>query len=242
MKRGERLRLRLINPSAATIYRVALAGHRLTVTHADGQPVEPVAVDAVRVGMGERYDAVVEAANPGVWQLAALAEGTSLLARAIVRCDGSAAAAPPADYQPPELGRQLLLYGMLQAAPGLAPPPRAAADRTVPIALGGGMGKYVWTIDDKVFDQAEPLAVRSGGHIRFQINNTSMMPHPMHLHGHFFQVDNGTGRGPLKDTVVVEPMQQLTLDWIADNPGNWAFHCHNLYHQEAGMMRVVKVG
>lgn len=71
--------------------------------------------------------------------------------------------------------------------------------------------------------------------------NMSMMPHPMHLHGHFFQVDNGTGRGPLKDTVLVDPMQQLTINWISDNPGLWAFHCHNAYHQGAGMMRVVDV-
>src|SRR5439155_100453 len=63
-----------------------------------------------------------------------------------------------------------------------------------------------------------------------------------HLHGHSFQVKNGTGHGPLKDTVLVEPMQQLTLDWISDNPGRWAFHCHNLYHMMAGMMRIVKVG
>jgi multicopper oxidase len=78
--------------------------------------------------------------------------------------------------------------------------------------------------------------------IRFQFESKSMMPHPMHLHGHFFQIDNGTGRGPLKDTVLIDPMQKLPVNWISDNPGSWAFHCHNRYHEDAGMMRIVKVG
>ena len=67
-----------------------------------------------------------------------------------------------------------------------------------------------------------------------------MMWHPMHLHGHFFQVENGTGRGPFKDTVLVAPhMGELSFDFAADNPGEWFFHCHNAYHMESGMARVV---
>jgi FtsP/CotA-like multicopper oxidase with cupredoxin domain len=77
VKKGQRIRLRLINASAATTYHVALQGHRLTVTHTDGQPVELVRVDALRIGMGERYDVLVEANNPGLWQFAALVEGAS---------------------------------------------------------------------------------------------------------------------------------------------------------------------
>ena len=63
----------------------------------------------------------------------------------------------------------------------------------------------------------------------------------VHLHGHFFRVDNGTDEGPIKDTVLVEPMQKVAVDWLADNPGDWAFHCHMAYHQAAGMMREVRV-
>jgi FtsP/CotA-like multicopper oxidase with cupredoxin domain len=63
-----------------------------------------------------------------------------------------------------------------------------------------------------------------------------MMFHPMHLHGHSFQVRHEGGSGPRKDTVIVRPMQQLTVDLAADNPGQWMVHCHNSYHQEAGMM------
>lgn len=242
VKKGDRVRLRLINPSGATIYRVALGGHRLTVTHADGQAIEPVEVDALRLGMGERYDVLVTANNPGVWQLAAQVEGTTRQTRAIFRYAGSTGTPPAADLQPPELNRQILDYRMLKAGPDVTGLPTGPADQVVPIVLKGGMGQYVWTINDQVFAKADPLTVAGRRRVRFEMNNLSMMPHPMHLHGHFFQVDNGTGRGPLKDTVLVEPMQRLAIDWTSDNPGSWAFHCHNLYHQEAGMMRVVKVG
>jgi FtsP/CotA-like multicopper oxidase with cupredoxin domain len=63
----------------------------------------------------------------------------------------------------------------------------------------------------------------------------------MHLHGHFFQVETGTGHGPLKDTILIDPGSNLAIDWIADNPGKWAFHCHHGYHEAAGMLRVVTV-
>lgn len=240
VRRGDRVRLRLGNPGSATIFRVALAGHRLTVTHADGLPVEPVTVDALRIGMGERYDVLVEADNPGTWQLAAQAEGTDLLARAIVRYQGSTAAPPPADAVPAELERRLLLYAMLTDA-GAGGVPTTAPDQRVPIVLDGNEDRYVWTINGQAFPDADPIPVTRDGRIRFEIENRSEMPHPMHLHGHSFRVDTGTGRGPVKDTVVVEPAQRLAIDWVADNPGDWAFHCHQTYHAEAGMTRVIRV-
>lgn len=242
VRRGETIRLRIINPASATIFRVALAGHRLTVTHADGQPVEPVEVDALRIGMGERYDVLVRADNPGVWQFAAAVEGATGLARAQVRYDGRTDVPPPEDYRPPELSRQLLGYGMLKDATTAGSARAARPGRFVPVTLSGGMGQYRWTINGQAFPAADRLAVDRDRPVRFQLQNMSMMPHPLHLHGHFFRVDNGTGRGPLKDTVLIESMGQVAIDWLPDNPGDWAFHCHNLYHAEAGMMRVVRVG
>ena len=238
---GQKARIRLINASASTIYRVALQGHRLTVTHTDGQPVEPVEVDAIRIGMGERYDAIISATNPGVWQLAAQAEGTQQMVRALLRYEGNTSPIPQETYQPPELTRQLLQYSMLKAAPGLVVPPHQDPDQIVLVRLSGGMGSYVWKMNDQIFSKAPKIAIGKNSLIRFQFKNENTMPHPMHLHGHFFQVDNGTGRGPLKDTVLVDPMQQVTVNWISDNPGLWAFHCHNRYHEMAGMMRVVNV-
>jgi FtsP/CotA-like multicopper oxidase with cupredoxin domain len=239
--RGDKVRLRFINSSAATIYHVALQGHAMTVTHTDGQAVEPVEVDALRIGMGERYDVLVTANNPGVWQLAAKVEGAPGMVRALMSYKGSVTTHPPAIYQPAELTGKMLRYVMLKAAPGLVVPPAYTPDQTVPIQLSGGNGQYVWKLNDEVFPKAQQIAIQRNKLINFPMQNMSMMPHPMHLHGHFFQLDNGTGRGPLKDTVLVDPMQSLTVNWISDNPGIWAFHCHNAYHMGAGMMRFVSV-
>ena len=241
VRRGETVRLRLLNPSSASIYRVALAGHRMRVTHTDGQPVEPVEVEAIRIGMGERYDVLVEAGNPGVWQLAAQAEGTEKQARAIFRYAGTDGSPPPANHMPPELRGRMLSYGMLKVAPEAEAPEGGSPDRVLSITLNGNEETYVWTINGQVFPDADAIEVGRDDHVRFEIDNRSVMPHPMHLHGHFFRVDNGTGRGPLKDTVIVEPKERLAIDWVADNPGDWAFHCHQVYHAERGMTRVVKV-
>jgi FtsP/CotA-like multicopper oxidase with cupredoxin domain len=241
VKRGEKVRIRFINSASASIFRVALAGHRMTVTHSDGQPVEPVEADALRIGQGERYDVFVDAGNPGVWQLAARAEGTEKIGRALFRYEGSSTSVPPANQMPPELERELLLYDMLRAAPEAEAPPGGEPDEVVPITINGDEEKYVWTINGEIFSEADPIPVGRNKHIRFELENKSMMPHPMHLHGHFFRVENGTGQGPMKDTVLLDPRQKLTIDWLSDNPGDWAFHCHMIYHQEAGMMRVVKI-
>jgi FtsP/CotA-like multicopper oxidase with cupredoxin domain len=244
VRRGERVRLRLMNPSADTVFRFAAAGHRLTVTHADGQPVEPVTVDALRIGMGERYDVILEANNPGVWQLAAAPEGKGGLARAVLRYgESSEESAPPAGSLPRELGGRLLSYADLENAGGRSFPEDgliSGPDRVRELTLAGGHGEYVWAIDDQLYPDAEPLEVREGEWVRFELQNNSMMPHPMHLHGHFFQIENGTGRGPFKDTALVEPhMGRLVFDFVADNPGEWFFHCHNAYHMETGMARVL---
>jgi multicopper oxidase len=241
VQQGQKVRLRFINAAAATIFHVALQGHQMTVTHTDGQPVEPVTVDMIRIGMGERYDVTVTANNPGTWQLAAHVEGATLQVRALFTYQNSTADTPAATFAPPELQGKMLQYSMLKVAPGVMVPPADTPDLMLPIQLSGGNGQYVWKINGQIFDKAQKIAVPKLSLISFQYQNTSMMPHPMHLHGHFFQLDNGTGRGPLKDTVLVDPKQQVTTNWVSDNPGTWAYHCHNVYHQMAGMMRFVQV-
>jgi len=108
--------------------------------------------------------------------------------------------------------------------------------------LSGGMHSPFWTINGYVYPDAERLGVRAGERVRIGYWNHSMMPHPMHLHGHFFRVVNPSvpqDRWILKDTVIVDPMQRIDIEFLADNPGNWFHHCHNLYHMEAGMANVV---
>jgi FtsP/CotA-like multicopper oxidase with cupredoxin domain len=88
------------------------------------------------------------------------------------------------------------------------------------------MRRYRWTINGRTFDQEVPLEVRQGECVRLVFDNRSMMFHPMHLHGHTFQLRDGAQPGPRKDTVVVRPMRRVTVDPEADNPGQWVVHCH----------------
>jgi multicopper oxidase len=228
----QRLRLRLVNAAAETAFRVALGSHRLTVTHSDGLPVRPVTADTLVLGMGERYDALVTLGD-GAYPLVAWAEGKRGQALAVIRTGRGPT--PTADAHPAELEGQLLDLGDLHADPQVALPARRP-DRTHQVVLSGGMMDGRWTINGRTFDDAVPLPVRQGERVRLLLANQSMMFHPVHLHGHSFQIHATTRPGPRKDTVIVRPMQQLAVDLVADNPGQWMLHCHNLYHQQAGMM------
>ena len=114
---------------------------------------------------------------------------------------------------------------------------RAAASELV-IRLGGTMERYIWTINGKKFSDAEPLKVKYGERIRIKFINDSMMAHPMHLHGMFMQLENGQPAAdmPNKHTVIVPPGKTVTALLTADEVGEWAIHCHLLYHMSAGMM------
>ena len=114
------------------------------------------------------------------------------------------------------------------------------------------MSKYLWSMGGQYYPelfspkgQAEPLKIQQGDRVRIRMTNSTMMFHPMHLHGHFFRLLPKPGAwddpsAPLKDTVGVGPKQEIDIEFIADNPGSWFFHCHNLYHLASGMARVVR--
>ena len=236
IRRGERVRLRMVNPSGATVFRVALAGHRLRVTHSDGQPVAPVEVDALLIGPGERYDVLIEASNPGLWNLtAASVNAGPAAARAVVRYAGTTGPAPVESELPDGIrGGRLLALSDLSSVESTGEAARAP-DREFDLVLSGGMMMARgWSIDRQRYPDAAPLGIRQGERVRVRLTNMSMAIHPMHLHGHFFRVG-----GAIKDTVLVPPhMGRVTFEFTADNPGEWFFHCHNLYHMEKGMVRV----
>jgi len=233
-KRGERVRLRLGNPSGATTVRVAIGGHRMSVSHCDGRPVEPVTVDSLVLGAAERYDVIVEAANPGVWPIVVAAiEGNAPPGRAVLRYTDAAASSLRDGVPEGFRGGRQLYYQDLQAVETL---PAGRPDRVFDLMLRGGMMGSAWTINGQAYPAADPLMINKGERIRFRMSNHSMMLHPMHLHGHFFRVGNA-----LKDTVLVAAhMGRAEFDFVADNPGRWFFHCHNIYHMEAGMAREVR--
>ncbi|WP_347350723.1 multicopper oxidase family protein [Intrasporangium sp.] len=231
---GQRIRIRVVNAGADTAFRVALAGHSMTVTHTDGYPVQPRQVDALLLGMGERYDVTVTAGD-GVFPLVAAPEGKAgTAARALLRT--GAGQVPAESLRPAELDGRVGTVEVFTADEAVALP-RRDVDRTLPAVLGGDMTSYRWTINGRAFDRMQPLGISQGQRARLGFTNHTMMWHPMHLHGHTFQVARADGRpGPRKDTVVVLPMRSVAVEVQADNPGYWMLHCHNGYHMDAGMM------
>jgi FtsP/CotA-like multicopper oxidase with cupredoxin domain len=228
---GQRVRLRLINAGSDTAYRVAVDGHRLTVTHADGFAVVPVEVDNVVLGMGERYDVVVTA-GAGAFAIVAVPEGKTDPAGEAVLRTSTASSAPATGTRPAALSGQSLRYTDLRATDAA----RLASkdpDRRQTIRLTANASGYVHGIGGKRFPDSAPITVREGERLRLRVVNDTMMFHPIHLHGHTFQmVSAGSAR---KDTVNVESMSAVEFDIEADNPGQWMFHCHNTYHLETGM-------
>jgi FtsP/CotA-like multicopper oxidase with cupredoxin domain len=226
---GQQIRVRFVNAGSDTAFRVAVGGHRMTVTHSDGFPVVPVSTDALLIGMGERVD-VTLALRDGVFPLVASAEGKNGQARALIRT--ASGLVPPEGAPVAELEGQVLLGTDLTGAPEVRLA-TAGVDRRHDMALGGTMNPYRWTINGRIFPDTAPLPVATNERVRLRLVNQTMMFHPMHLHGHTFGLVSGGAR---KDTVIVRPMQALEVDLDADNPGQWALHCHNILHAEAGMM------
>ncbi|WLW50435.1 multicopper oxidase family protein [Streptomyces sp. YU58] len=235
-KPGRRVRLRIINAGGDTAYRVALGGHKLTITHTDGFPVTHQQVDALLIGMGERYDVLVTL-DDGVFPLVALAEGKNATGMALVRT-GSGRAPKPTE-RPAELDGRILTAAQLRPADDVRLDAKKA-DRVHRVELTGGMDKYDWAINGKRYDMTDPttnpLLVEEGERVRLDFVNTTDMWHPMHLHGHTYQLG---GNGPRKDTTIVLPKKTVSVVFDADNPGQWMLHCHNAYHGEAGMMALV---
>ncbi|MET9458329.1 multicopper oxidase family protein [Streptomyces canus] len=232
-KPGKKVRLRIINAGGDTAYRVALGGHKLTVTHTDGFPVQHQETDALLVGMGERYDVLVTLGD-GVFPLVALAEGKNANGLALVRTGSGGR--PSATVRPKELDGMVMTASQLRAADDVRLK-SAKTDVTHQIKLTGGMDKYDWAINGTPFDMndpdASPILIEEGQRVRLDFVNDTDMWHPMHLHGHTYQLG---GSGPRKDTAIVLPKKKLSVFFDADNPGQWMLHCHNAYHGEAGMM------
>jgi FtsP/CotA-like multicopper oxidase with cupredoxin domain len=232
-KPGKKVRLRIINAGSDTAYRVALGDHKLTITHTDGFPVQHQEVDALLVGMGERYDVLVTLGG-GVFPLVAVAEGKNANGLALVRTGSGSK--PSATVRPKELDGLIMTASQLRAADDVRFE-SAKTDVTHRIKLTGGMAKYNWTINGKPFGmsdpEANPILVEEGQRVRLDFVNDTDMWHPMHLHGHTYQLG---GSGPRKDTAIVLPRKKLSVFFDADNPGQWMLHCHNAYHGEAGMM------
>lgn len=351
---GERVRLRIINGSAMTIFNVRIPGLSMTVVAADGLPVQPVETDEFQIGTAETYDVVItphearafafvaEAIDRSGQVVASLGPQPGMQAEAPAlrpvptltmrdmgmdhsamnhdamnhgamahgamdqgaADDGAAGHAHAEEAPDAHLGHQLpgapaghamhahggsgpageaaspaaVALVPLQRGPGVdnlvaAPlnrldepgtgleglshrvlrysqlrslypnPDQRPPGRQLDIHLTGNMERFMWSFDGVKFsDVSEAFTLTEGERVRFRLVNDTMMNHPIHLHGMFFELANGGGAfQPRKHTVIVKPAEALSVDITADAVGDWAFHCHLLYHMHAGMMQVVSV-
>lgn len=140
-------------------------------------------------------------------------------------------------------------HGAMQGRPGVpyaqlrsVKPSSIAAShprREITLRLTGDMTRYIWSFNGKTLAEDSTIPVSKGEVLRIHLINDTMMHHPLHLHGHFFRLINGQGsHAPLKHTVDVAPMGKRTIEFLANEEGDWFFHCHLLYHMDAGMARV----
>ena len=318
---GERVRLRFINGSAMSIFDVRIPGLEMTVVAADGQYVEPVAVEEFRISAAETLDVLVEPRAEQAYTVFAQSMDRAGFARGTLAVrDGAQAAVPeldpaaylsmadmghaahsepaadpaaehaghtapaanaapaatdehahaadaPAPMHPasesgnpgvdmqaaapsPRLddpgvglrdnGRRVLTYADLKSA--FPDPDGRAPERTIELHLTGHMERFVWSFDGIPFSGSEPLELRYGERVRIVLVNDTMMEHPIHLHGMWSDLENEAGEFQVrKHTISMPPGTKRSFRVTADAPGPWAFHCHLLYHMEAGMFRVVRV-
>ena len=350
---GERVRLRVINASAMSIFNVRIPGLAMTVVNADGENVRPVETDEFQISVAETYDVIVRPTEDRAYTIVSEAIDRSGMGRATLAPRLGMTAEVPALREVPNLtmkdmgmggmdhgamGGQSMggmnhgaiggqpmagmdhstmpgmasgMAGMAGMAQGSQPgggmsgmdmsgmnmrdPENAPPDmevgvgvdsiamaptnrlgerptglenvphrvlvytdlvslqpnkdqrppsRNMEIHLTGNMERFMWSFDGKKFsDGVEPFRFELNERVRVTLVNDSMMAHPIHLHGHFFELVTGgpAGHQPLKHTVNVLPGAKVSFDLTADNPGDWAFHCHMLMHMHAGMFNVVTV-
>lgn len=350
---GEKVRLRLINGAATTIFDVRIPGLKMTVVSADGQDVEPVAVDEIRISVAETYDVIVEpvedraytvfaqsigrsgfvratlAPRPGMqgpvpamdeaqWltmtdMMGAMAMGSMggmhggaggghpmggqamsmdmappaagagaasahqghgqpAKAQADAHAGHAQMASPTKPASPPKVtharteygpgvdmhvdmprtnlddpgvnlrgnGRRVLTYADLRTIGGPVDPREPT--REIELHLTGNMERFMWSFDGQKFSEALPIHFRYGERLRIVLVNDTMMNHPIHLHGMWSELESEDGQFQVrKHTINVQPAQRITYRVTADARGHWAYHCHLLYHMEAGMFREVVV-
>lgn len=229
---GGRVRVRIINGATATAFTIDFGELEGELIAVDGQDIEPVKGSRFPMTMGQRIDVRVQLPREArSFPILALREGSRERAGVILRPAGAAVAkiATSADGDAPVL--DLALEAQLRAVAPLVSRP---VQKRFDMALTGGMAAYRWGLTTN-----EAIVVDAGDRVEVTLRNMSMMAHPMHLHGHHFQVvaiDGQRFAGAVRDTVLVPPMRSVTIAVDADNPGQWAFHCHHLYHMATGMM------
>ncbi len=246
VKEGDKVRIRLINAGFIT-HQMHLHGHDFKVIATDGQPVNDPAViqnQLLSIAPGERYDIEFTADNPGSWFLEEHGKASSKIQnmKAVIQYEGSDAKTDKSNASDTTLPLfDLEQYGKMSKAKFSL---SQKFDQVVTLNLNTEMknGEMAYTINGKVFPDTDKINVKKGDKVKvIFVNKSNSDDHPMHLHGHFFQVlsKNGQlfqGSPIMKDTLNVKPGETYEVAFEADSPGDWMFHCHDLHHAAAGMV------
>ena len=235
VEKGGRVRLRIINGATATGFTIDTGPITGDLIAVDGRPVVAISGNRFPISMGQRLDIRLQLpAGRGAYPVLALREGAAERTGIILATTGAEIGKISASGLEAGPILDLSLEQRLRAASQLQ---KKEPDRKYSAMLGGDMASYTWGIQTD-----RPIVARKGERVRLDLMNMSMMAHPVHLHGHHFQVIAINGArmsGAVRDTVLMPPMAALTIDFDADNPGHWPLHCHHLYHMASGMMTFV---
>ena len=244
---GEPVRLRIINGSSGTNYFVDLGELSGELVATDGMPVMPIRGSRFPLAIAQRIDIRIEVPRGGgAFPILGLREGAMERTGIVLATKGTSVVRVPGHGAAPAGLLTLALESRLAAVNPLAP---KAVDQTNILRLQGNMSKYEWTINGHAFDTENPgtekaqVHVKRGQRVALAFVNETGMSHPMHLHGHSFQVVDINGKafqGALRDSVLVPPATTVKVVFDADNPGTWYVHCHVLWHLAAGMATLVQ--
>jgi len=240
VKQGQRVLLRLLNASATENVVLSLPGHSFKVIAMDGNPVpHPQTVEVLSLAVAERIDAIVEMNHPGVWILGStLHEARAMGLGIVVEYEG--AKGTPVWRDPASSRWDYTIF----AGHGQPPRPDGTFDLTFrDIGTVNDSRFDTWTINDRSWPEIDPLLVQHGKRYRLAFHNGSGDQHPLHLHRHSFEVTkigDSTLSGLMKDVVNIMPLQTIEVDFIADNPGDTLFHCHQQLHMDYGFMQLIR--
>lgn len=238
---GRSVRVRIINAASGTNFFVRTGALDAELIAVDGEDVAPLAGRVFEIAVAQRIDLRVRIPRGnGAFPILAQGEGTDMLAGIVLATPN--ATVPAIGSKAARAAGALTNAQEAKLVPRRSLSPRAV-DRRIRVALTGDMSKYVWTLNGRAWPEITPLEVKKGERVEVAFVNETGMSHPMHLHGHVFQVTEIDGRrraGAMRDTVFVLPKQTVKVQFDAAYPGYWMIHCHLLYHQAAGMMTVLR--
>ena len=237
VEKGGRVRLRIVNAAAATTFWID-TGVPARLVAVDGHAIVPMPGTRFGMAMAQRLDIEFDLPGSGAFPVLALREGAPERTGLILATTGAEVSkiAGLSDAKSPAFDTDMAQEMMLQAANPLAV---RNVDRSQMIMLAGSMQPYLWMIDGQTWDTHKPIDAVSGERVELMFHNMSMMGHPMHLHGHVFQVVNINGKainGAMRDTVYVPPMGRVTVALDAGEAARWMLHCHHMPHLSTGMM------